>query len=49
MKMDERDSERFAREPYTTPRLIVHGSLEKITEGTGGDKGDGGVNKSKFG
>jgi hypothetical protein len=40
MKMDQTefptsdDNEDMARKPYATPELIVHGSVEKITEGT---------------
>jgi len=35
-------SEETAKKPYTTPELIVHGAVEKLTENTGrGNQADG--------
>lgn len=39
----EKDLKQSAKKPYTAPRLTVHGSVEKITEGGGGTRGDGGA------
>jgi hypothetical protein len=35
--------EKMTKKPYTSPELIVHGAVEKLTEGTNrGNQNDGG-------
>ena len=36
------------KKPYVTPRIEKYGQLEKLTQGTGGFKGDGGAGKSRL-
>ena len=36
-----RESKNSARKPYESPKITVHGTIEKITEGIGEPLGEG--------
>jgi len=47
MKTEEKEMQQQPRNPYNSPRLAVHGNVEKLTGGGTGQKGEGrGKNKS---
>jgi hypothetical protein len=47
MKTEEKKMQQQPRNPYNSPRLAVHGNVEKLTGGGTGKKGEGkGKNKS---
>jgi hypothetical protein len=39
--MKSEKEELVAKKPYATPKLVVHGNVEKITEALGGEPVDG--------
>ncbi len=45
-KMHQRNQEeKKQKKPYSTPRLIEYGDVQKLTQGSSGTKGDGGGSK----
>ncbi|KPL12122.1 hypothetical protein AMJ85_01930 [candidate division BRC1 bacterium SM23_51] len=39
-RLDRKAAEEQTRKPYATPKLIVHGSAERITQAGGGQGAD---------
>ncbi len=45
-KMRQRNQEgKKQKNPYSSPRLIEYGDVQKLTQGSSGAKGDGGPTK----
>ncbi len=45
-KMRQRNQEgKKQKNPYSSPRLIEYGDVQKLTQGSSGPKGDGGGTK----
>jgi hypothetical protein len=36
------------RKPYRSPKLVVYGNLRRLTKAKGGQKGDGGMPKTRL-
>ena len=41
MKSEQKGPETGSRKPYSTPRLIVYGNLQRLTMAKGGARSDG--------
>ncbi len=45
-KKDQKNQpEKKQKKPYSSPRLIEYGDVQKLTQGSSGTKGDGGGSK----